>query len=59
MLSGAMSLMTIMLQSSRKCCRYMFVSSLGRPENWFAYTIVMRLVQTAGPTGMLAMVGIE
>jgi hypothetical protein len=68
MLAGSMSLIIIVSQSSRKCWRCMFASSLGKPENWFAYTIVMRPVQsskfplpvlTASPMGTLATTGME
>ena len=68
MLSGATSLMMMVSHSSSKCCRCAFTSSLGKPQNWLAYTIVIRPVLsskflvpmlTAGPTGTLATAGTE
>ena len=68
MLACAMSLITMVSHSSRMCCKCALASLLGKPQNWFVYTIIMRLVRiskflvlvlTAGPTGMLAIVGVE
>ena len=67
-MSGATSLMTMVLHNSRKCSRWPFVSLPGKPQNGFAYTIMISLglsskfslpVLTVGPTGTLATVGME
>ena len=68
MISCVTPLMTMVSHSSKKCCRCAFAFSLGKPQNWFACTMVMRLMRsskflapilTAGPIGMLATVGTE
>ena len=68
MLAGVTSLMMIVSHSSRKCCKCALASLLGKPQNWFACTIVMRLVRSSkflvlvlivGPTSTLATMRVE
>jgi hypothetical protein len=47
MLAGVMSLMTMVSHSSRKCYKFALASSLGKPQNWFACTIVIRPVRSS------------
>jgi len=60
--------MTTVSHYSRKFCRWALASSLGRPQNFLAYTIEVRPVRisklpfpilTAGPVGTLATTGVE